>query len=80
MVNRMKHAHALIERYSKIEGKPRHVAYTPVSATLPVPSSHSTLLSSKMAAEYRSMVGNATYMAQERFDLQYATKTLASCL
>ena len=33
-----------------------------------------------MAAEYRSMVGIAMYMAQERFDLQYAPKTLASCL
>ncbi len=48
----LRHAHALIERCSKlIEGKPPCVAYTPISGTLPVPSSHSTLLSSKMAAE-----------------------------
>ena len=32
------------------------------------------------AAEYRSLVGIAVYLAQERFDLQYPTKTLASCL
>ena len=76
----LKHAHALIEKYTNIEGKPPRVAYTPMSGTLPMPSAHSTLLSSKMAAEYRSMVGIAMYMAQERFDLQYATKTLASCL
>ena len=76
----LKHAYALIERYSNIEGKPPRVAYTPISDTLPAPSSHSTLLSSKMAAEYRTMVGIAMYMAQERFELQYATKTLASCL
>ena len=76
----LKHAHALIEKYTNIEGKPPRVAYTPISGTLPIPSSHSTLLSSKMAAAYRSMVGIAMYMAQERFDLQYATKILASCL
>ena len=75
----LKHAHALIEGYSNIDGKPPRVAYTPISGTLPFPSSHSTLLS-KMAAEYRSMVGIAMYMAQERFHLQFATKTLASCL
>ena len=46
-----RHADALIERCSKLEGKPPRVAYTPISGTLPVPSSHSTVLSSKMAAE-----------------------------
>ena len=75
-----KHANALIERYTIIEGRPPRVAYTPISGTLPIPSSDSTLLSPKLAAEYRSMVGIAMYMAQERYDLQYATKTLASCL
>lgn len=48
-----------------------------MSGTLPVPSSTSTLLSAELAAEYRSMVGIAMYMAQERYDLQFATKTLA---
>ena len=75
-----KHANALIERYTILEGRPPRVAYTPISGTLPIPSSDSTLLSSKLAAEYSSMVGIAMYMAQERYDLQYATKTLASCL
>ena len=49
-----------------------------MSGTLPVPSPTSTLLSAELAAEYRSMVGIAMYMAQERYDLQFATKTLAS--
>ena len=39
-----KHAVALIERYTKLEGRPPRVAYTPMSGTLPVPSSTSTLL------------------------------------
>ena len=75
-----KHANALIERYTKLEGRPPRIAYTPMSGTLPVPSSNSTLLSPGLAAEYRSMVGIAMYMSQERYDLQYTTKTLASCL
>ena len=79
MVNQ-KHANALIERYTKLEGRPPRIAYTPMSGTLPVPSSNSTLLSPGLAAEYRSMVGIAMYMSQERYDLQYTTKTLASCL
>ena len=33
-----------------------------------------------MAEECRSLVGIAMYVSQERFDLQYATKTLASSL
>lgn len=37
-------------------------------------------LSPNRAAEYRSLVGVAMYLAQERFDLQYATKTLANHL
>ena len=73
-----KHAVALIERYTKLEGRPPPVAWTPMSGTLPVPSPTSTLLSAELAAEYRSMVGIAMYMAQERYDLQFATKTLAS--
>ena len=62
----LKHAHALIESYSRLEGKPPRIACTPISGILPVPSFHSTLLSSKMAAEYRSMVGIAMYMARAR--------------
>ena len=30
-----------------------------------------------MSSEYRSLVGISMYMAQERYDIQYATKTLA---
>ena len=37
-------------------------------------------LSDSLSAEYRSLVGIAMYMAQERFDIQYATKTMASSL
>ena len=37
-------------------------------------------LSNEMAGEFRSLVGIAMYVAQERFDLQFATKTLAQSL
>ena len=37
-------------------------------------------LSDSLSAEYRFLVGIAMYMAQERFDIQCATKTLASSL
>ena len=47
---------------------------------IPFLLSKADLLSPTLAAEYRSLVGIAMYLAQERFDLQYATKTLASFL
>ena len=69
---------ALIERFSKIDGKLPRVAYTPCSDSISL--SKADLLSPIRAAEYRSLVGVAMYLAQERFDLQYATKTLAGFL
>ena len=56
------------------------MAYTPTSGFLPSSSPDSELLPKTLAAEYRSLVGTAMYVAQERYDLQYTTKTLASCL
>ena len=73
-----KHASSLIERFSKVEGKLPRVSFTPSSDSISI--SKSDLLSPSRAAEYRSLVGIAMYLAQERFDLQYATKTLASHL
>ena len=73
-----KHASSLIERFSKIDGKIPRVAYTPCSDSISL--SKADLLSPGRAAEYRSLVGIAMYLAQERFDLQYATKTLAGFL
>ena len=73
-----KHASSLIERFSKIDGKIPRVAYTPCSDSISL--SKTDLLSPGRAAEYRSLVGIAMYLAQERFDLQYATKTLAGFL
>ena len=73
-----KHASALIERFSKIDGKLPRVAYTPCSDSISL--SKADLLSPTCAAEYRSLVGIAVYLVQERFDLQYATKTLAGFL
>ena len=75
-----KHATLLIERYSEIEAKIPRMAFTPLSGFLPSSSPDSELLSATLAAEYRSLVGTAMYLAQERYDLQYTTKTLASCL
>ena len=75
-----KHATLLIERYSEIEAKIPRMAFTPLSGFLPSSSPDSELLPATLAAEYRSLVGTAMYLAQERYDLQYTTKTLASCL
>lgn len=75
-----KHSTLLIERYSEIETKMPRSAFTPTSGFLPSSSPDSELLSATLAAEYRSLVGTAMYLAQERYDLQYTTKTLASCL
>ena len=55
-----------------------HVAFTPCSDSICL--SKSDFLSPTRAAEYRSLVGIAMFLAQERYDLQYATKTLASFL
>ena len=73
-----KHASALIERFSKIDGKPPRAAYTPCSESILL--SKADLLSPALATEYRSLVGIAMYLAQERFDLQFVTKTLAGFL
>ena len=73
-----KHASAMIERFSNIDGKLPRIAFTPTSGSLNL--CDSDFLPPLRAAGYRSLVGIAMYLAQERFDLQYATKTLASCL
>ena len=73
-----KHASSLIERFSKVEGKLPRVSFTPSSDSISI--SKSDFLTPSRAAEYRSLVGIVMYLAQERFDLQYATKTLASHL
>ena len=80
VVSENKHATLLIERYSEIEAKMPRTAFTPTSGFLPTSSPDSDLLPATLAAEYRSLVGTAMYLAQERYDLQYTTKTLASCL
>ncbi len=72
-----KHASALVERFLNIDGKLARVAFTPTSASLSL--SDSDFPPPPRAVEYRSLVGIAMYLAQERFDLQYASKTLASC-
>ena len=73
-----KHASALIERFPNVDGKLPRIAFTPTSGSLSL--SDSDFLSPPRAAEYRSLVGIAMCLGQERFDLQYATKTLASCM
>ena len=80
IVSENKHATLLIDRYSEIEAKMPRTAFTPTSGFLPSSSPDSELLPTTLAAEYRSLVGTSMYLAQERYDLQYTTKTLASCL
>ena len=65
-----KHASALNETF--------RIAFTPTSGSLTLSDSY--FLPPPRAAEYHSPIGIAMYLAQERFDLQYATKALGSCL
>ena len=77
----VKHVCAMFERYSKANGKPPKLAKTP--CTPGTPSVNAQLdepLPQHLAEEFRSLVGIAMYVSQERFDLQFATKTLASSL
>ena len=77
----VKHVSAMFERYSRANGKHPKLAKTP--CTPGCPPSDMKLdepLPQSMAEEFRSLVGIAMYVSQERFDLQYATKTLASSL
>ena len=72
-----KHSNSLIERFSQLDGKLPKICQTPSTGALPLDSEP---LDCDMASEYRSLVGMAMYLSQERYDLQYATKTLASSL
>ena len=73
-----KHVNSMVEKYTKANGKPTKLCKTPCSSTsLPSSSDPSQPLSESLASEYRSIVGIAMYMSQERFDIQYAVKSLA---
>ena len=73
--------HTLWERFEKVNGKAAKMSKTPCSVT-PNGSNSETaeLLSEGMAAEFRSLVGVAMYISQQRFDVQFSVKTLASSL
>ena len=76
-----KHVHTMYDRFAKANGKPAKLSKTPSapsSSTANVSSQQP--LSESMAAEYRSLVGLAMYVSQQRFDIQYTVKTLASSL
>ena len=73
-----KHVKGMVDKYTKANGNPPKLCKTPcASSSLPSSSDPSQSLSDSLAAEYRSIVGIAMYMSQERFDIQYAVKTLA---
>ena len=68
-----KHVRSMVDKYTKANGKPPKLCKTPcASSSLPSSSDPSQSLSDSLAAEYRSIVGIAMYMSQERFDIQYA--------
>ena len=76
-----KHIHSMFERYGKLNGKPPKLAKTPCYASSTTGDAKPQKpLPNEMAGEFRSLVGIAMYVAQERFDLQFATKTLAQSL
>ena len=72
-----KHVTTMVERFSKANGKPAKLAKTPCLNNPAQFAVNSAMLSDWMSSEYRSLVGIAMYMAQERYDIQFATKTLA---
>ena len=78
-----KHVHTMFERYSKANGKPPKLCKTPCNTSSTATSLDAAMekpLSETLSAEFRSLVGIAMYVSQERFDLQFATKSLASLL
>eukprot|EP00435_Cladocopium_sp_Y103_P033238 s948_g8.t1 len=80
-----KHVHALYDRYCRANGKPPKLSKTPCnpssfSSSVSADDAMSESLSEALSAEYRSLVGIAMYMSQERFDVQFATKSLAASL
>ncbi|CAK9082159.1 unnamed protein product [Durusdinium trenchii] len=74
-----KHARALFERLSEINGRPPRISKTPSSAAC-APHLDNTLHDADRAADFRSLVGLAMYLSQERYDLQHSVKSLASYL
>ena len=77
-----KRVNTMYERFSKINGKPPKLSKTPSASTSSVASdsAQQNMLSDVMATEYRSLVGLAMYVSQQRFDIQFSVKTLASSL
>ena len=75
-----KHVNTMYERFSKINGKPPKLSKTNSASTSSVASdsAQQNMLSDVMSSEYRSLVGLAMYVSQQRFDTQFSVKTLAS--
>ena len=72
-----KHVNTMVERFALANGKPAKLSKTPCLQNPAHFAANSPALSDWMSSEYRSLVGIAMYMAQERYDIQFATKTLA---
>ena len=72
-----KHVCAMYEKFAEANGRPAKLAKTPCSPGNPANDPKlDELLPQKMAEVFRSLVGIAMYVSQERFDLQYATKDI----
>ena len=71
-----KHVNTMFERFSKLNGKPPKLSKTPSASTSPMASDSAQQqpLSDVMASEYRSLVGFAMYVSQQRFDIQYSVQ------
>ena len=72
-----KHINTMVERFAVANGKPAKLSKTPCLQNPTHFAANSPALSDWMSSKYRSLVGMSMYMAQERYDIQYATKTLA---
>ena len=65
-----KYVHNLFERFSVANGKSPKLCKTPCIAT-PGTAVESEALGEALSGEYRSLVGIAMYVSQERFDIQF---------
>ena len=81
VVPESKYTDTLVKRYTKVNGKAPKLAKTPCMGPLFAADPLTCPgLSEELCAEYRSLVGIIQYMAQERYDIQFASKSLASFL
>lgn len=75
-----KHVNTLVDRFSKADGRMPKLFKSPCVASSSFEKKNSSLLPESLASEYRSLVGIVMYLGQQRMDIQFCCKILASDL